>query len=128
MGAAGSAGDSARDAYEALAEGELLELIPSLERDALQQLRAHEASHQARKRVLDALDHQLARHARAATAGAARTGRGDESVKRRLRSRRRTATCVRRPRQYHLQRKWRLSLRCSFRLIRAVPRTARIAS
>jgi UDP-glucose 4-epimerase len=81
MGGAASAGDSARDAYEALAEGELLELIPSLELDALQQLRAHEAGHQARRRVLDALDHQLARHARAATAGAAQAGRGGESVR-----------------------------------------------
>jgi UDP-glucose 4-epimerase len=59
-----------RGAYEALAEGELLELIPSLEVDALQQLRAHEARHQARRRVLDALDHQLTRRTRAAAAGA----------------------------------------------------------
>jgi UDP-glucose 4-epimerase len=68
-------------AYDALGEGELLELIPSLETAALQQLRAHEAAHRARKRVLDALDHQLVRRARAATAGAGPAGRGDESVR-----------------------------------------------
>jgi UDP-glucose 4-epimerase len=67
-------------AYDALAEGELLELIPSLEIDALQQLRAHEASHQARKRVLEALDHQLARRTRAAAASAGQgAARADES-------------------------------------------------
>jgi hypothetical protein len=65
----GADGDQARRAYDTLAEGELLELIPSLESDALEQLRAHEAEHQARRRVLEALDHQLARRARAAAAG-----------------------------------------------------------
>jgi UDP-glucose 4-epimerase len=69
-------GSDARPAYDALAEGELLELIPSLEIEALQQLRAHEAAHRARQRVLDALDHQLTRRARAATAG---TSRHDDS-------------------------------------------------
>ncbi|MHB8692356.1 MAG: NAD-dependent epimerase/dehydratase family protein [Solirubrobacteraceae bacterium] len=65
----GADGDQARRAYDTLAEGELLELIPSLESDALEQLRAHEAEYQARRRVLEALDHQLSRRARAAAAG-----------------------------------------------------------
>ena len=81
MGAMTADDQTARQTYDALAEGELLELIPSLEIDALQQLRAHEAGHQARPRVLDALDHQLTRRARAATAGAGPAGHGDEGVR-----------------------------------------------
>jgi UDP-glucose 4-epimerase len=59
----------ARDAYDALAEGDLIDLIPSLETDALTQLRDHEAARRARRRVLDALDRQLARRSRAEAAG-----------------------------------------------------------
>jgi UDP-glucose 4-epimerase len=47
--------------YEGLAEGELIDLISSLEPDALRRLRAHEATHAGRARILEALDRNLAR-------------------------------------------------------------------
>jgi UDP-glucose 4-epimerase len=62
---AGEPETAAQAAYDALPEGDLLDLIPSLETEALAQLRAHEATHRARQRVLEALDQQLARHSRA---------------------------------------------------------------
>jgi UDP-glucose 4-epimerase len=67
----GSAGEDAaargQAAYDGLGEADVLDLIPSLEPDALRQLHDHESAHRARPRILDALDRQLARHARAAT-------------------------------------------------------------
>jgi UDP-glucose 4-epimerase len=75
----GGAGAASGD-YEALAEGELLDLIPSLETDALAQWRVYEAAHEGRRRVLEALDQQLARRSRAG-AGAGGAGRhGDDSA------------------------------------------------
>ncbi len=47
--------------FDELGEGELIELISSLEVDALRRLRAYEKSHRRRERVLDALDLGLAR-------------------------------------------------------------------
>jgi UDP-glucose 4-epimerase len=47
--------------YDDLGEGELIDLISSLEGDALQRLRQYEAAHAARPRVLEALDRNLAR-------------------------------------------------------------------
>lgn len=64
--------------YDGLGEGELLDLIGSLEADSLAQLRDHEAAHRARPRILDALDRQLARRRRAAAGGRDATPR-DES-------------------------------------------------
>jgi UDP-glucose 4-epimerase len=49
--------------YDDLTEGELIDLISSLEPDALRRLRSYESSHAARTPVLDALDRNLARHA-----------------------------------------------------------------
>jgi UDP-glucose 4-epimerase len=49
-------------AYDRLGVGELIDLIPSLEPDALEALRVYESAHQARRAVLDALGHALARH------------------------------------------------------------------
>ncbi len=46
---------------DSLSEGELLEIIPSLGTEALEQLSDYEAGHQARRRVLDALEQQLDR-------------------------------------------------------------------
>jgi UDP-glucose 4-epimerase len=65
--AADAKGRSAMPAYslDSLSEGELLDLIPSLETEALEQLSAYEAGHRARRRVLDALEHQLARRSAA---------------------------------------------------------------
>ncbi len=57
-GAEGSAG-----VLEGLAEGELLELIASMDLESLRELRRYEAAHGRRERVLDALDRQLARRA-----------------------------------------------------------------
>ncbi len=48
---------------DGLAEGELLELIASLDLDALRELRRYEDAHGRRERVLAALDRQLARRA-----------------------------------------------------------------
>jgi UDP-glucose 4-epimerase len=48
-------------AYDELSATELIEIISSLEADALTTLRSYEASHQARSAVLDALDRTLAR-------------------------------------------------------------------
>jgi UDP-glucose 4-epimerase len=48
-------------AYDDLTEGELIDLISSLEPDALRHLRSYESSHAARPLVLDALDRNLAR-------------------------------------------------------------------
>jgi UDP-glucose 4-epimerase len=50
---------------DSLSEGELLDLIPSLETEALERLSDYEAGHRARRRVLDALQQQLARRSRA---------------------------------------------------------------
>jgi UDP-glucose 4-epimerase len=47
--------------YAELSEGELIDLISSLEPEALRRLRSYEASHAARPRLLDALDRNLAR-------------------------------------------------------------------
>jgi UDP-glucose 4-epimerase len=47
--------------YSGLGESELIELISSLEIDALEHLRSYESSHARRSRVLDALDRNLAR-------------------------------------------------------------------
>ena len=57
-GADGSAG-----VLEGLAEGELLELIASMDLESLRELRRYEAAHGRREGVLDALDRQLARRA-----------------------------------------------------------------
>jgi UDP-glucose 4-epimerase len=65
----GAVGASAADlrpavpaqSLDSLSEGELLDLIPSLETEALEQLSGYEAGHRARRRVLDALEQQLAR-------------------------------------------------------------------
>jgi UDP-glucose 4-epimerase len=48
-------------AIDRLGAAELIEIIASLEPDALAELRGYEATHQARGAVLDALDDQLAR-------------------------------------------------------------------
>jgi UDP-glucose 4-epimerase len=50
-------------AYDQLGEGELIELLSSLEADALERLRRYEVAHLARPRVLGALDRQLSRRA-----------------------------------------------------------------
>ncbi len=47
--------------YDDLSEGELIELISSLETDALTRLRSYESSHGQRSGVLAALDQNLAR-------------------------------------------------------------------
>jgi UDP-glucose 4-epimerase len=60
-GADHSDGDPPVRSYEDLSEGELIDLISSLEPDALRRLRTYEARHAARARVLDALDRNLAR-------------------------------------------------------------------
>ncbi len=58
----GADGDqSAAGAYDDLGEGELIELIATLDTDALQALRRHELALGQRTRVLDALDQNLAR-------------------------------------------------------------------
>jgi hypothetical protein len=44
-----------------LSDTELIDLIPSLDPDALSTLRSYEASHQARGTVLEALDRTLER-------------------------------------------------------------------
>jgi UDP-glucose 4-epimerase len=48
-------------AYDQLSDAELIDLIASLEPEALNTLRSYEASHQARGPVLEALDRTLAR-------------------------------------------------------------------
>ena len=48
-------------AYDELSSTELLEIISSLEPDALETLRSYELAHQARRPVLDALDRALER-------------------------------------------------------------------
>ncbi len=65
-------GGSGPVTYDALGESDLLDLIPSLEVEALRQLRGHEAAHRARARVLEALDRQLGRRRRSS----ARAGTG----------------------------------------------------
>jgi UDP-glucose 4-epimerase len=60
--APGPAG-TATSPYDELSEGELIELISSLEPDALRHLRVHEQAHQRRAGVLAALDHNLERRA-----------------------------------------------------------------
>lgn len=47
------------DGYGSLTQGELLEVIPSLETAAMLRLRDHEAAGPARPAVLDEIDHQL---------------------------------------------------------------------
>ncbi len=47
--------------YDELGEGELIEVISSLDVDALARLRDYEASHGRRELVLDTLDRSLAR-------------------------------------------------------------------
>jgi UDP-glucose 4-epimerase len=64
-GRAGAGGGAGRRPLEGLTEGELLDLIPSLELEALEQLRQYEAETTGRRRVLDALERQLARRSRA---------------------------------------------------------------
>jgi UDP-glucose 4-epimerase len=59
--ASASAGGNGPHPLDELSEGELIELISSLEPDALRRLRTYEESHAARVRVLDALDQNLAR-------------------------------------------------------------------
>ena len=56
-------GDTApKDGFDALSAGELIDLIGSLEIDALRALRRYEAEHQRRAEVLEALDASLVRH------------------------------------------------------------------
>ncbi len=50
-------------ALDGLGEGELLELIASMDLDSLRELRDYEAAHGRRERVLAAIDRQLARRA-----------------------------------------------------------------
>jgi UDP-glucose 4-epimerase len=52
------------DSYDDLTEGELIDIISSLETDALCKLRGYEASHRGRGRVLDEVDRNLARRGR----------------------------------------------------------------
>jgi hypothetical protein len=47
--------------YDELSATELIEIISSLEPDALEAMRRYEVSHQARQAVLDALDRALGR-------------------------------------------------------------------
>ena len=56
-----------RGAYDDLAEGELIELIATLDTDALQALRSYEIARGRRVRVLEALDRNLARRGAADT-------------------------------------------------------------
>jgi UDP-glucose 4-epimerase len=51
-------------AFDALGVGELVDLIPSLEAEALHTLRRYETEHQRRPEVLDALDRSLTRKRR----------------------------------------------------------------
>lgn len=60
-GRANASGGPPLASFDELAEGELIEIISSLEPDALRRLRTYEASHQGRAPVLDALDRNLAR-------------------------------------------------------------------
>ena len=50
-----------QDGFDALGAGELIDLIPSLDPEALRMLRRYEAEHQHRAAVLEALDRSLAR-------------------------------------------------------------------
>ena len=52
------------DFYDELKPGEMIELISSLDLEALAQLRRHEAAHKGRRTILDALDRSLARKRR----------------------------------------------------------------
>ena len=52
---------AAATGFDALGVGELIDLIPSLEREALRALHRYETEHQQRAEVLDALDRSLAR-------------------------------------------------------------------
>lgn len=52
-------GGTASAGYSSLTQGELLEVIPSLETPAILQLREHEAAGPARRAVLTEIDHQL---------------------------------------------------------------------
>ncbi len=60
---AGAADDADGFADDELTEAELIEVISSLETDALVQLRSYEAAHGNREDILAALDHNLARRA-----------------------------------------------------------------
>jgi UDP-glucose 4-epimerase len=57
-GIAGATAGGIRD-FDDLSEGELLEIVASLETEAMRQLRDYEAAHRAREAVLGAIDHQL---------------------------------------------------------------------
>jgi UDP-glucose 4-epimerase len=59
--ASAPAGGNGPHSFDGLSESELIELISSLEADALRRLRTYEKSHARRERVLDALDENLAR-------------------------------------------------------------------
>jgi hypothetical protein len=48
--------------YDELEAGELLGVLPSLERADLEELRAYEAAHRARAEVLAAMDSHLESH------------------------------------------------------------------
>jgi UDP-glucose 4-epimerase len=61
----GRSGQVAAPSLDALTEGDLLDIIPSLETGALEQLSEYEATHRARRPILDALQQQLARRGEA---------------------------------------------------------------
>jgi UDP-glucose 4-epimerase len=61
-----SSGATPIPAYDELSGEEVIEIISSLDADALDRLRRYETSHRARAAVLDALDRNLARKRRAA--------------------------------------------------------------
>jgi hypothetical protein len=56
-----AAGSRSQGPYDDLGEAELIELISSLETEALERLRHYEALHGRRRGVLQALDRNLAR-------------------------------------------------------------------
>jgi UDP-glucose 4-epimerase len=62
--------------YDELTEGELIDIIASLDTDALSKLRSYEASHRGRGPLLDALDQNLARRR---SAGRIEQDQGDRS-------------------------------------------------
>jgi UDP-glucose 4-epimerase len=53
-------GGESVESLDSLTEAELLEIVASLETDAVRRLREYEAANRARSAVLEALDHQLA--------------------------------------------------------------------
>ncbi len=60
-GQAGVSGSGPGGAYDDLSEAELIEIISSLETEALRRLRHYESRHGQRRGVLQALDRNLAR-------------------------------------------------------------------